>query len=430
MGWNYRKSVNLGGGLRLNFSKSGVGISGGVKGFRISTGPRGSRLYASIPGTGIYYTKNLSNGKKKASSVTENAIRNGRAVGSNTGTTYQYTQTVANAYTGETRELRARTQFELNQLVQIEQERQYVNELRQKQLEVAKSKQQQVETMNQQLLVARNELKQLINQTLTVNDRINWDEQMILTEYPPIKFTEQAPQKQSTYKLGFLKSLFMNERRFELPDLETEEMREYEQRRNAVIADYLKKKAEFDSEKNRKNGEMTYLKKRFEDSDKEAVERYVSIVLTKSKYPVDFENDFEVKYDASRKRVIVNFLFQDIDSFPITEKYEYDSETDEINEIMMKREVAVAFYTDILYSVGIRTMHEIFESVYTDGVDSVSFNGYIEDGENSQCAFAMRASRENFEKIDLKQQLGVVVSKVESRTIGDFTGSKEITPFD
>ena len=44
MGWNYRKSVNLGGGMRLNFSKSGIGISGGVKGFRISTGPRGTRM--------------------------------------------------------------------------------------------------------------------------------------------------------------------------------------------------------------------------------------------------------------------------------------------------------------------------------------------------------------------------------------------------
>lgn len=426
MGWNYRKSVNLGGGLRLNFSKSGVGISGGVKGFRVSTGPRGSRLYASIPGTGIYYTKNLTNGKKRANS----SSANNRETTVDTSNTYQYTQTVKNEYTGETRELRARTQYELNQLVRLEQERQFINEQRQRQLDVAKGKQQQVEFMNQQILASRNALKQLINQTLTVNDKINWDDQMIQNEYPAFQFNEQVPEKRKEYKLGFFKSLFMNEKKFELPDLDTEEMREYEQRRNAAIADYLKKKAEFDSEKNCKNGEMTYLRKRFEMADKEAVERYVSIVLTKSKYPTDFEHDFEVSYDKSKKRVIVNYLFQDIDSFPITEMYEYDSKTEQINEILMKKEDAITFYVSILYSVGIRTIHEVFEAVYIDAVDSVSFNGYIENEGNGQCAFAMRSSRENFEKINLNQSLANITSKIESRTITDFTKNDEITPFD
>lgn len=34
MGFRFRKSVNLGGGFRINFSKSGVGYSFGGKGFR------------------------------------------------------------------------------------------------------------------------------------------------------------------------------------------------------------------------------------------------------------------------------------------------------------------------------------------------------------------------------------------------------------
>ena len=428
MGWNYRKSVNLGCGMRLNFSKSGVGISGGVKGFRVSKGPRGTRLYASIPGTGLYYTKNLSGGKKSTSSG-RSTNRTARTT-TNTGSTYQYTQTVTNAYTGETRELRARTQYELNQLVQLEQERQAVNEQRQKQLEAAKGAQQQVDTMNHQLLDSREQLKQVINHTLAVNDRLDWDAEMIKGEYPPIVFKERAPEQHKKYKLKFFKSLFMNEKKFELPDLDTDEMKAYEARRNEAIADYLKKKAAFDAEKNRKNGEMTYLRKRFELSDKDAVEKYVSIVLTKSEYPVDFEHDFEVVYDREKKSLIVNFMFQDIDSFPVTEKYVYDRQHDEIQEVMMKKEAALAFYTEVLYSVGIRTIHEVFESVYTDAVDTVSFNGYIEDEESGQCAFGMRSNRKAFEAIDLKQPLGTVISKVESRTIKDFTGQDQITPFD
>lgn len=427
MGWNYRKSVNLGGGMRLNFSKSGIGISGGVKGFRISTGPRGTRMTASIPGTGIYYTKNLSGGKKRGASNSQNTTRTTTA---NTRSTYQYTQTVTNEYTGETRELRARTQFELNQLVQLEQERQIINEQRQRYLENAQNRQQQVDMMNKQLLLVRDEFNKIITHTLSVNDRIDLDKQLITDEFPPLQFTEKAPVQKTKYRLGFFKSLFINEKKFELPDLETDEMRAYEARRNEAIADYLKKKAAFDSEKNRKNGELTYLRRRFEESDKDAVERYVSIVLTNSKYPVDFEHDFEVVYDREKKKIVVNFLFQDIDSFPITEKYDYNRETDEIEEVIMKREVALAFYSDILYSVGIRTMHEVFESVYTDGLETVVFNGYIEDEEDGQCAFAMRSTKVNFEKIDLKQSLGKIISMVESRTIGDFTKRDQIAPFE
>ncbi|SDK07685.1 DUF4236 domain-containing protein [Natronincola ferrireducens] len=57
MGLRFKKSMNLGKGVRLNLSKSGVGLSGGVKGFRVGVGPRGIRTSTSIPGTGISYVK-------------------------------------------------------------------------------------------------------------------------------------------------------------------------------------------------------------------------------------------------------------------------------------------------------------------------------------------------------------------------------------
>jgi len=55
-----RKSVSVG-PFRFNLSKSGIGISTGVKGFRISSGPRGN--YINIGSHGIYYRASLSSGK-------------------------------------------------------------------------------------------------------------------------------------------------------------------------------------------------------------------------------------------------------------------------------------------------------------------------------------------------------------------------------
>lgn len=57
MGFRIRKSINLGGGVRVNLSKKGVGMSVGVKGARVGVGPRGVRTTASIAGTGISFVK-------------------------------------------------------------------------------------------------------------------------------------------------------------------------------------------------------------------------------------------------------------------------------------------------------------------------------------------------------------------------------------
>ena len=56
MGFRFRKSINLGGGFKINLSKSGIGYSWGTKGYRISRTARGTtRRTYSIPGTGISY---------------------------------------------------------------------------------------------------------------------------------------------------------------------------------------------------------------------------------------------------------------------------------------------------------------------------------------------------------------------------------------
>jgi hypothetical protein len=56
MGFYFRKSVNFG-PIRFNFSKSGIGVSAGVKGARISTGPRGTYVHAGR--NGFYYSQRI-----------------------------------------------------------------------------------------------------------------------------------------------------------------------------------------------------------------------------------------------------------------------------------------------------------------------------------------------------------------------------------
>ena len=60
MGLRYRKSINFG-PFRLNFSKSGIGYSVGVKGYRVTKKANGGvRRTVSVPGTGISYVTETS----------------------------------------------------------------------------------------------------------------------------------------------------------------------------------------------------------------------------------------------------------------------------------------------------------------------------------------------------------------------------------
>lgn len=56
MGFRFRKSFNLGKGLKINLSKNGIGYSVGTKGVRVSKTAKGTtRKTLTLPGTGLSY---------------------------------------------------------------------------------------------------------------------------------------------------------------------------------------------------------------------------------------------------------------------------------------------------------------------------------------------------------------------------------------
>ena len=63
MGFYIRKAISVG-PFRFNLSKSGVGVSAGVKGLRFGTGPRGN--YVHMGRGGLYYRKTLPSGTNKS----------------------------------------------------------------------------------------------------------------------------------------------------------------------------------------------------------------------------------------------------------------------------------------------------------------------------------------------------------------------------
>lgn len=101
MGVRLRKSINLGGGFRVNISKSGIGYSWGTKGYRVTKTARGTtRRTASIPGTGISYVS--ESGKKRNVSNTVPEAHNQKVIDStNTYDTCEIKNSVASGIVSE-----------------------------------------------------------------------------------------------------------------------------------------------------------------------------------------------------------------------------------------------------------------------------------------------------------------------------------------
>lgn len=76
MGFRFRKSIKIG-PARVNLSKSGIGYSVGTKGFRVTKkAGGGTRTTASIPGTGISYTKDSKKRKTSTTSTKKKTTAN------------------------------------------------------------------------------------------------------------------------------------------------------------------------------------------------------------------------------------------------------------------------------------------------------------------------------------------------------------------
>lgn len=74
MGLRFRKSVKLG-PLRINFSRSGVGYSYGVKGYRVTHAANGrKRTTVSIPGTGISHVTETAGRRRPVEQKQKSAV--------------------------------------------------------------------------------------------------------------------------------------------------------------------------------------------------------------------------------------------------------------------------------------------------------------------------------------------------------------------
>lgn len=296
-------------------------------------------------------------------------------------------------------------------------------------------------------------LSGLLKASLDVDDRINWEELKERDPFPETRpvmgklpeepdsglLPKEPTRKDAKYNPphGILEMIFSSRRRrlqevadraFEA-DRETWSQRVSEIRRaheaakakhaklvqeatarhEAIVASWDAKRRAYLEEQDRKNAEVDAKKWAYESSDPEAIVEYMDLVLSSSKYPDYFPQEFDIDYDLSAKTAVVDYQLPSPDDLPRLKSVKYVASRDEFDEQFISDAQAARLYDDVLYQVVLRTAHELFESDTISALEAVVINGYVTSIDRTTgksvtaCVLSLRAGREEFVAINLDQ---------------------------
>ena len=94
----------------------------------------------------------------------------------------------------------------------------------------------------------------------------------------------------------------------------------------------------------------------------EAIEEYVSIVLSNSVYPDNFPVDYEHDFESETAELLIKVFIPSPDKIPEIKKFIYKKNTDEITESYLSNKAAKDRYESAVHQVALRTIHEVFEA--------------------------------------------------------------------
>jgi restriction system protein len=291
---------------------------------------------------------------------------------------------------------------------------------------------EEVEDLNNNLEEFISGLNGILEHTLSTNDMIDFDSLRIKDSFKPFNppqnlSTPLTPPVIKTYTDSVKKPVFFGKifpqlvRRYETKLKEAEEVfkkahEEYlisENNRKSELdrlrKEYDKSFEAFKQKVSARDAEVDELKNAYFASDPEAVVTYNSMVLERSSYPEDFPQEFRIAYIPESKQLVVDYELPNPEIIPKVEEYKYVKSKDLIDEKPRKTASIKELYQNVVASVALRTVHEIFEADQANVVSVVVFNGFVQTidpatGKDIRpYLISVRVTKNSFMDIDLSR---------------------------
>jgi restriction system protein len=299
---------------------------------------------------------------------------------------------------------------------------------------------QEAQDSNDAITAKVEELQSLIQQTLEINDTIDFGALRITDEFksftPPPRLAAQVPPpKRESYTskitpaapVGFFEKLFHGEHgkgnriithQEEQTRLAEEnyqraltQWKTAEQNKASQIAhlraEYDKEREAFEAKKAQRNAEVDDLEAAYRSGEPEAVVTYNTLVLERSVYPEDFPQEFRVAYAPESKELVIDYEFPDVSIVPTEAEYKYVKSRDAIEVKSRKSAEIKALYQDVVAAVALRTLHEVFEADQDKHLVVATFSGFVQTVDPTTgrdirpYLVSVRVTKEEFEKFNL-----------------------------
>ena len=281
---------------------------------------------------------------------------------------------------------------------------------------------------------ALNELRDVLAATLCLDDRVDWAAMM----QPP--FSQSKPKERPYLTLppepvfdpngwrqqkGFVTALvpFLAQRaeasaraEFEAAHVKWNERKNAAQTTNEKICaenlrdfeDWQRSAAAHQQARAKHNASVQQSRAAYEALDPDAILEYCDLVLSESQYLDCFPKEFELEYRAAARTLIVAYRLPVPDELPRLESVKFSRTKGDFIETELTKREFEQLYSDVVFQVAIRTVHELFESDVVRALDTVIFNGNVRalnagtGHREDRCILSVRAGRAAFEVINLR----------------------------
>lgn len=304
-----------------------------------------------------------------------------------------------------------------------------LKEARQRQLE---ERIQEVEDQNSVLIERIDELRGILERTLTIDDTISFESLRIKEKFPPFSppaelTAYRPPPVQATFYstvhapsfLGRLMPGAKDKHERALQEAESRyqtALRNYQsaesQRKaklNELSAQHQKDKEAFLLKLQQRNGEVEEFENVYRQGDPQAITAYNTMVLERSEYPDDFPQEFRIAYSPESKELVVEYELPGVEVIPNASEYKYVKVRDSIDSKPRKQAEIKELYQDIVAAVALRTIHEVFEADQENHLAVVTFNGFVQTVDPTTGRdvrphlVSVRVTRERFDELNLSR---------------------------
>lgn len=287
-------------------------------------------------------------------------------------------------------------------------------------------RQEEVDDLNAELQDRLDELRGLLSHTLSFDDRINFASLRSSAPFerfqsPPELLPVGAPIPNKVAALSWFRKLLPGAGKRHATEVERNNQAslkaryEFDCSENDKRArlekfkdEYEQRKIAYELDVKRRNAELDEFQSAYMEKESEAIIAYNEMVLTRSEYPSEgFPQKFRIAYQEQSGDLVVEYDLPEVSVVPSEADFKYVKTKDQIDAKARKPTEIKQIYQDIVASIALRTLHELFEADQAGALSLVTFNGVIDTHDPASGrevrvpVVSVRAPKEIFETLIL-----------------------------